>query len=43
MSLVPGDVILTGTPAGARLISDGSLVEAAIEEIGSLVVSVSKG
>lgn len=36
MTLLPGDVILTGTPAGVGLLSDGDTFEAEIEGIGTL-------
>ncbi len=36
MTLFPGDVILTGTPAGVSPLHPGDVVEAAIEGIGSL-------
>jgi 2-keto-4-pentenoate hydratase/2-oxohepta-3-ene-1,7-dioic acid hydratase in catechol pathway len=36
MTLLPGDVILTGTPAGVGPIVPGDFVEIAIERIGSL-------
>lgn len=36
MTLEPGDVILTGTPAGAAPLKDGDKVEVDIEGIGSL-------
>lgn len=36
MTLLPGDVILTGTPAGVGPIEPGDFVEVAIERIGSL-------
>lgn len=36
MTLFPGDIILTGTPAGVSPLYPGDLVEAAIEGIGSL-------
>jgi 2-keto-4-pentenoate hydratase/2-oxohepta-3-ene-1,7-dioic acid hydratase in catechol pathway len=36
MTLVPGDVILTGTPAGVGRISDGDTVTIAVEGIGEL-------
>jgi 2-keto-4-pentenoate hydratase/2-oxohepta-3-ene-1,7-dioic acid hydratase in catechol pathway len=36
MTLLPGDVILTGTPAGAGLLAPGDLVEVGIEGIGIL-------
>lgn len=44
MTLEPGDVILTGTPAGVGAMNDGDVVEVEIEGIGSLcnvVVSAS--
>jgi 2-keto-4-pentenoate hydratase/2-oxohepta-3-ene-1,7-dioic acid hydratase in catechol pathway len=37
MTLLPGDVILTGTPAGVGPIVAGDEVEVSIEGIGSLV------
>ena len=37
MTLVPGDVILTGTPEGVGKISDGDTVTIAIDGIGELV------
>jgi 2-keto-4-pentenoate hydratase/2-oxohepta-3-ene-1,7-dioic acid hydratase in catechol pathway len=40
MTLLPGDVILTGTPAGVGPIVAGDEVEIAIEGIGSLVNTV---
>jgi len=40
MTLVPGDVVLTGTPAGIGPISPGDTVEIKIEGIGSLVNTV---
>ncbi|SDO24443.1 2-keto-4-pentenoate hydratase/2-oxohepta-3-ene-1,7-dioic acid hydratase (catechol pathway) [Paenibacillus sp. yr247] len=36
MTLMPGDVILTGTPAGADLVRDGDVVDCFIEGIGHL-------
>ncbi|MBM7050947.1 MULTISPECIES: fumarylacetoacetate hydrolase family protein [unclassified Rothia (in: high G+C Gram-positive bacteria)] len=36
-TLLPGDVILTGTPAGVDLIDEGAEVEIEVEGIGSLV------
>ena len=36
MTLLPGDVILTGTPAGVGPITDGDTVEVEIEGIGTL-------
>jgi 2-keto-4-pentenoate hydratase/2-oxohepta-3-ene-1,7-dioic acid hydratase in catechol pathway len=40
MTLVPGDIILTGTPEGVSKIVDGDTVTVAIEGIGALVNSV---
>lgn len=40
MTLLPGDVILTGTPAGITQIVSGDVVECEIEGIGTLVNSV---
>ncbi len=36
MTLVPGDVILTGTPLGAQPVVDGDVIEIQIEGIGTL-------
>jgi 2-keto-4-pentenoate hydratase/2-oxohepta-3-ene-1,7-dioic acid hydratase in catechol pathway len=41
MTLLPGDVVLTGTPAGVGPIRAGQRVECAIEGLGSLVNGVS--
>ncbi len=35
-TLLPGDVILTGTPAGVGEIRDGEVVEVTISGLGSL-------
>jgi 2-keto-4-pentenoate hydratase/2-oxohepta-3-ene-1,7-dioic acid hydratase in catechol pathway len=37
MTLLPGDIILTGTPAGIAKINSGEIVECEIEGIGNLV------
>ncbi|PKQ16108.1 MAG: hypothetical protein CVT67_06365 [Actinobacteria bacterium HGW-Actinobacteria-7] len=37
MTLVPGDVVLTGTPGGIGPLEDGDSVEVRISEVGSLV------
>jgi 2-keto-4-pentenoate hydratase/2-oxohepta-3-ene-1,7-dioic acid hydratase in catechol pathway len=37
MTLLPGDVVLTGTPAGIRGLDRGDVVEIRIEGIGALV------
>jgi len=39
-TLEPGDIILTGTPAGVSRIISGDHLEGTIEEVGSLQVSV---
>ena len=36
MSLLPGDIILTGSPAGISVINSGDLIECEIEGIGIL-------
>ncbi|MES3636587.1 fumarylacetoacetate hydrolase family protein [Mycobacterium intracellulare] len=41
MTLVPGDVVTTGTPAGVGPIYDGDTVTVEIERVGTLSVSVS--
>src|ERR687894_792017 len=41
MTLLPGDVVLTGTPSGVGPIRPGQRVECAIEGLGSLVNGVS--
>jgi 2-keto-4-pentenoate hydratase/2-oxohepta-3-ene-1,7-dioic acid hydratase in catechol pathway len=40
MTLLPGDIILTGTPAGITQITSVDIVECEIEGIGTLVNSV---
>ena len=35
-TLLPGDVLLTGTPAGVGLLQEGQTVEVTIEGIGTL-------
>jgi len=42
MTLLPGDVILTGTPAGVGPMSVGDLVSVSIEGIGTLTNRVVK-
>lgn len=37
MILNPGDLILTGTPKGSLLISDGDIVQTSIENVGILI------
>jgi len=36
MTLFPGDLLLTGTPAGVNTLQDGDFVEVGIEGIGTL-------
>jgi 2-keto-4-pentenoate hydratase/2-oxohepta-3-ene-1,7-dioic acid hydratase in catechol pathway len=36
MTLEPGDVIMTGTPAGVSLLRPGDMVEVEVEGIGVL-------
>lgn len=43
MTLFPGDVILTGTPAGSGVLQAGERVECSIEGIGSLENPVEQG
>ncbi len=40
MTLLPGDVILTGTPAGVGPIRDGDTVSVEIEGVGTLTNQV---
>ena len=40
MTLEPGDVIATGTPAGIGPLNKGDEVEVRIEKLGSLINSV---
>ncbi|AII05707.1 fumarylacetoacetate hydrolase family protein [Rhodococcus sp. NPDC056960] len=40
MTLWPGDVILTGTPAGVGPVADGDTIEVEIKGIGTLTVTV---
>ena len=42
MTLLPGDVILTGTPEGVGPMQVGDEVEVAIEGLGSLANTVAK-
>ena len=37
MTLLPGDMILTGTPRGVRFVQPGDVVESEIERVGRLV------
>jgi 2-keto-4-pentenoate hydratase/2-oxohepta-3-ene-1,7-dioic acid hydratase in catechol pathway len=41
MTLLPGDIITTGTPAGVGPIEDGDRIEVTISRIGTLTVGVS--
>ena len=40
MTLLPGDVILTGTPAGVGPLQVGDEVSVSIEQVGTLTNSV---
>lgn len=39
-TLEPGDIILTGTPAGVAKINSGDVLEGSIEQVGTLKVAV---
>ncbi len=39
-TLLPGDVLLTGTPAGVSQVKSGDSIKAFIEDVGELIVSV---
>ena len=39
-TLLPGDVVLTGTPEGVSQVRSGDLIKATIEQIGELTVTV---
>jgi 2-keto-4-pentenoate hydratase/2-oxohepta-3-ene-1,7-dioic acid hydratase in catechol pathway len=41
MTLYPGDIVTTGTPAGIGQIADGDLISVDIDRLGTLSVSVS--
>ncbi|OBB13036.1 5-carboxymethyl-2-hydroxymuconate isomerase [Mycolicibacterium setense] len=41
MTLYPGDIVTTGTPAGIGQIGDGDVVSVDIDQVGTLSVSVS--
>lgn len=43
MTLYPGDIIATGTPAGVGRIEDGDKVRITIDDIGEMVVNVVQG
>jgi 2-keto-4-pentenoate hydratase/2-oxohepta-3-ene-1,7-dioic acid hydratase in catechol pathway len=40
MTLLPGDVVLMGTPAGSGPLAHGDVVEVKIEHVGSLTNTV---
>ena len=42
MTLLPGDVILTGTPAGVGPVEPGDVMEVEVDGIGTLVNRVVK-
>jgi fumarylpyruvate hydrolase len=41
--LAPGDLIMTGTPAGVGPVSPGDRIEAAIEGVGQLAITIATG
>jgi 5-oxopent-3-ene-1,2,5-tricarboxylate decarboxylase/2-hydroxyhepta-2,4-diene-1,7-dioate isomerase len=43
ITMVPGDVLLSGTPAGSRPVSPGDLVEVEVEGLGRLANRVVAG
>ena len=43
MTLLPGDVILTGTPEGVGPLSAGDLVEVEVDGVGTLANPVEAG
>lgn len=43
MTLYPGDIIATGTPAGVGQIRDGDIVRIVIEQVGEMSVKVIQG
>jgi 2-keto-4-pentenoate hydratase/2-oxohepta-3-ene-1,7-dioic acid hydratase in catechol pathway len=43
MTLLPGDLIATGTPAGVSRLADGDVVEVEVEGVGVLRNPVSAG
>ena len=42
MTLLPGDVIATGTPAGVGIMKPGDIVSVSINKIGTLTNRVEK-
>jgi 5-oxopent-3-ene-1,2,5-tricarboxylate decarboxylase / 2-hydroxyhepta-2,4-diene-1,7-dioate isomerase len=43
ITLLPGDIILTGTPAGSRPVEPGDVVTVAVEGLGELTNSIVEG
>lgn len=43
MTLFPGDIIATGTPAGVGPIEDGDVLDIAIEGVGAMRLNVTRG
>ena len=43
MTLLPGDVILTGTPSGVGRLTEGDVVQVSIDGIGTLENPVARG
>jgi 2-keto-4-pentenoate hydratase/2-oxohepta-3-ene-1,7-dioic acid hydratase in catechol pathway len=42
MTLLPGDLLLTGTPAGVGVLRPGDRVEVDIDRVGTLVHGVAR-
>jgi 2-keto-4-pentenoate hydratase/2-oxohepta-3-ene-1,7-dioic acid hydratase in catechol pathway len=42
MTLMPGDVIITGSPPGVGKFDDGDLIEVSISGLGSLINTARK-
>jgi len=43
MTLYPGDIIATGTPAGVGPVTDGDTIRITIERVGAMSVDVVQG
>ena len=43
MTLEPGDIIATGTPAGVGPVQEGDVIEISIEGVGSMALKVKRG
>jgi len=42
VELAPGDIIMTGTPAGVGQVNIGDKIECEVEGVGSLTVTIGK-